>query len=264
VEHSLPPTSAEQVANHVAGCSHCQLQVQQLRALTADLDADLPETPRTALRANFMAMLEQQKSELNPKPVAAPARPEAKVVSMWPAAMASTWMRVAAALVLIVGGVLLGRNLPGRAGSGENLAANEQPRGSAPTQQLATALAGTARQPVSASDRIELVNSSGRKLEPGDPTVQVLINTLNFDPSPNVRLAACEALFQLRDDPRVGEAFVHSLPIQTDPNVQITLIELLVALRDPRAVTSLERLARRRDALPVVRDQAKAGLGRLI
>jgi HEAT repeat protein len=101
-------------------------------------------------------------------------------------------------------------------------------------------------------------------VEPGDPAVQVLINTLNFDPNPNVRLAACEALFRLRTDPRVGEAFVQSLPIQTDPNVQITLIEMLVELHERRAVPQLERLAKQRDALPVVRKQAEAGIGVLI
>jgi hypothetical protein len=186
---------------------------------------------------------------------------------MWPAAVASTWARVAAAIVLIAGGVLLGRQLPGSSGTaaGEMAATTTSTnRGPAPTQRLAQELAGTSKQAVSASDRIELVNTSGDSLTPGDPTVQVLINTLNFDPSPNVRLAAAEALFRLRADPRVGEAFVHSLPIQTDPNVQITLIELLVALRDPRAVPSLEGLSKRRDALPEVRDQAKAGLGKLI
>jgi hypothetical protein len=262
-ERSLPADQAEAVAAHLAGCARCQQQVQQLRTLADDLDAALPEAPRTALRANFMAMLEQQKALLTAPAVAAPSvasAPEAKVVSLWPAVVANTWLRVAAAIVLIAGGVLLGRQLPGRADQGQQMAA--APANS--TSRLAQVLAGRSKETVSASDRIQLVNKSGRSLTPGDPTVQVLINTLNFDPNTNVRLAACEALYRLRADPRVGEAFVHSLPIQTDPNVQITLIELLVALRDPRAVPSLERLARRPDALPVVRDQAKAGLGKLI
>ena len=267
VEHSLPATSADQVAAHVATCAGCQLQAAQLRALTADLDGALPEVPLTALRANFMAMLAQEKAALQPEVAAAPtpSPPAAKVVSMWPTAVVNHWMRIAAAVVLIAGGVFVGRNLPGSAtGAGGYVATSDPSDQPATSQRLAQALAGTNKQPVSASDRIQLVNTSGAEQEPSDATVQVLINTLNFDASPNVRLAAAEALFRLRTDPRVGEAFVHSLPIQTDPNVQITLIELLVALRDPRAVPSLERLARRRDALPVVRKQAEAGLGKLI
>jgi hypothetical protein len=268
VEHSLPAAEADRVAAHLPTCPACQLQVTQLRALTDDLDAALPEVPRTALRANFMAMLEEQKQLLKPevavaKPVAAPAQPEAKVVSMWPTAVANNWMRIAASIVLIAAGVFLGRQLPwgGRANDG---VATTSEADKNTRYALAQALAGDNGRTVSASDRIQLVTNSPKESEPGDPTVQVLINTLNFDPNPNVRLAACEALYRLRDDPRVREGLANSLPIQTDPNVQIALIDMVVSMRVRRAVPQLERLAKRPDALPVVRAQAEAGIGKLI
>lgn len=264
-ERSLPPAEADHVAAHVATCPSCQRQVIQLRALAGDLDAALPEVPRTALRANFMAMLEQQKALLPPVTAAnpAPVTSTAKMVSMWPAAIANNWLRLAASVVLVAAGVLLGRQLPW-GGQGANDLATIAPSSKPSTITLAQALAGDAGRPVSASDRIRLVANATTETTPGDPTVQVLVNTLNFDPNPNVRLAACEALYRLRADPRVGEALVHSLPIQTDPNVQITLIDLLVSLRVHRAVPQLERLAQRPDALPVVRAQAEAGIGKLI
>ena len=264
-ERSLPPAEADHVAAHVATCPSCQRQVIQLRALAGDLDAALPEVPRTALRANFMAMLEQQKALLPPVTAAnpAPVTPTAKMVSMWPAAIANNWLRLAASVVLVAAGVLLGRQLPW-GGQDANDSATIAPSSKPSTITLAQALAGDAGRPVSASDRIRLVANATTETTPGDPTVQVLVNTLNFDPNPNVRLAACEALYRLRADPRVGEALVHSLPIQTDPNVQITLIDLLVSLRVHRAVPQLERLAQRPDALPVVRAQAEAGIGKLI
>ena len=271
-EGSLPAAEAARVAEHLPGCPACQHQLSQLRALTADLDAALPEVPGTALRANFLALLEQHKQQLPltaapapvvpPLPVAAEA-PAAKVVAMWPAASA-TWLRVAASVVLLVAGVLLGRQLPwsGRAGSG--VAATTPAAGPAGPGALAVALSGDSGHAVSASHRIQLVNSSDKATEPSDQTVQVLINTLDSDPNPNVRLAACDALYRLRADPRVGEALVHSLSLQTDPNVQITLIDMLVTMRLHRAVPQLERLAKRPDALPVVRAQAEAGIGKLI
>ncbi|OGX83777.1 HEAT repeat domain-containing protein [Hymenobacter glacialis] len=254
-ERSLPAAEADRVAAHLATCSGCQLQVTQLRALTADLDAALPEVPGTVLRANFMALLQEQKALLQPV-AAAPPAPEARVVPMW--ASAATWLRVAASVVLVAAGVLLGRQLPwGTRSSNAIAVASGKPESVA----LRQALAG---RTASASDRIQLVSNSGKASEPGDPTVQVLLNTLNFDASPNVRLAACEALYRLRDDPRVREGLAHSLAIQTDPNVQITLIDMVVSMRVRRAVPQLERLSKRADALPVVRAQAEAGIGKLI
>lgn len=268
VERSLPAAEAERVAAHLPDCPSCQLQVTQLRALSDDLDAALPEIPRTALRANFMAMLEQQKQLLNPEAATAPApvqigaKPEAKVVSMWPTAAANNWLRVAASIVLIASGVFLGRNLHwGAPDSGNIAAANtEKPA----HVELAKALNGRNGQGVSASDRIQLVTNSTKAPEANDNTVQVLLNTLNFDPNPNVRLAACEALYRLREAPGVREGLANSLPIQTDPNVQIALIDMVVSLRVHRAVPQLQRLAKKADALPVVRAQAEAGIGKLI
>ena len=254
-EHCLPAAEAASVAAHLATCPSCQLQLSQLRDLADDLAAALPEVPRTALRTNFMAMLEQQKALLTPTvPVAAP--PEARGGAFWPPALANSWLRIAASIVLLAAGVWLGRQLPWA-----HRAPLATTAGQPESVQLRQALAGRA---ASASDRIQLVANSGQQSAPGDPTVQVLLNTLNFDPSPNVRLAACEALYRLRHDPRVREGLVHSLAIQTDPNVQITLIDMVVSLRVRRAVPQLERLAKRADALPVVRAQAEAGIGRLI
>jgi len=265
-DRSLPAAEAERVAAHLPTCPACQRQLAQLRALADDLDAALPEVPRTALRANFMAMLAEQQALLAPAaPAAAPAAapPAAKVVSMWPTAVADNWLRIAASLVLIAAGVFLGRQLPWSGPRAGGVAAT--PAAGAPAPDgLGQALAGHNGRAVSASDRIRLVANSTRETEPGDPTVQVLLNTLNFDPNPNVRLAACEALYRLRDDPRVREGLANSLPIQTDPNVQIALIDMVVSLRVHRAVPQLERLAKKPDALPVVRAQAEAGIGKLI
>lgn len=268
-EGSLPPAEAEQVAAHLPACPACQQQLRELRALTADFDAALPEVPGMALRANFMVMLEQQKQLLQPEVGAAPVAAAmvepstAKVISMWPTALASSWVRIAASIVLVAAGVLLGRQLPWRGQESNTLATNISASQPAPTT-LAAALSGDSGHAMSASNRIALVTNSPKTAEPDDATVQVLLNTLNFDPNPNVRLAACEALYRLREAPGVREGLANSLPIQTDPNVQIALIDMVVSLRVHRAVPQLQRLAKRPDALPVVRAQAEAGIGKLI
>ncbi|MET4075906.1 HEAT repeat domain-containing protein [Hymenobacter sp. UYCo722] len=271
-EGSLPAAEADRVAAHLPGCPGCQQQLRELRTLAADLDAALPEVPGMALRASFMAMLEQQKQQLKtelaaaPVAVAAPVagQPTAKVVSMWPTALANSWVRIAASIVLVAAGVFLGRQLPWGGGT-SNTVATTAPAASQPAPAaLAAALSGDSGHTVSASNRIALVTNSTRTSEPDDATVQVLLNTLNFDPNPNVRLAACEALYRLREAPGVREGLANSLPIQTDPNVQIALIDMVVSLRVHRAVPQLQRLSKRPDALPVVRAQAEAGIGKLI
>ncbi len=120
------------------------------------------------------------------------------------------------------------------------------------------------RTPVtSASQRIQAVNQS-YDLDQADHNItQLLINTLNFDPNVNVRLAACQALLRFENERNVKEALIQSLGIQTDPSIQITLIEALVSIKERRAVDQIEQLARNQQVMDIVRIKAKEGLEQL-
>ena len=288
-EGLLPAAEAAQVAAHLPGCSACQAELTQLRTLLQDLDALPAEVPPLALRENFLVLLAREKAALaaattEAGALAAVAGSEASTLALaaplqasrggqpLPAGAAETaaadtsrlrtqqWLRIAASVALVALGTALGLLF-----RFTNQSQN-QPVAAAPTAtaQLASQLTAAAQRPATATDRLRLLSEMPTELAPGDPAVQALIHTLVADPNPNVRLAACEALYRLRADPRVGPALVEALPLQTDPNVQITLIEMLVALREKRAVPQLEQLSQQPEALPAVRQQAASGLGQLI
>ena len=258
-EQDLTAAETAQVEAHLPNCSACQKELTELRHLLSCIDDQLAPMPPLALRDNFLAQLAEEKMSLPKLVTQEPTAPtEAKVVAFWAPTPTARWLRVAASIALLAVGAVLGLLL--RPAGSLDMAAR-QPDAST---KLAAHLTAATSQPATASRRIQLVAEAPATVQPGDPAVQVLINTLNADPSPNVRLAACEALYRLRADPRVGPALVQALPNQRDPNVQITLIELLVALRDKRAVPTLERLSRQPDALPAVRQQAENGIGLLI
>ena len=263
----LPPEVAH-LAAHLPACPACQAELAELRTLFNDLDALPPELPPLAMRDEFRALLQAEKAKLAAETppaglhatrggqplVASPTPPAAR-----PAAGAQQWLRMAASVALVAIGAVLGLLL--RGSQPAPLAQNAAPQ--LPT--LSTRLAAARQQPASASRRLQLVSQApAAVVEPNDPAVLTLIHTLDTDPNPNVRLAACDALFRLRADPRVGPALVEALPLQTDPNVQITLIETLVTLREKRAVPQLEQLAQKPEVLPAVRQQAESGLGQLI
>ncbi|MFD1872424.1 HEAT repeat domain-containing protein [Hymenobacter bucti] len=270
----LPPEAAH-LAAHLPACPACQAELAELRMLFSDLDALPAEVPPLALRDNFLAMLEEEKAKLataSPSGLSA-QRGGRKSMSNEQLAInngplstkhqplsTSNWLRIAASVALVAIGAVLGLLLRGGQPAAPMAAVAPPP---APT--LSMRLAAARQQPATASQRLQLVSQApAAVVEPNDPVVLTLIHTLDTDPNPNVRLAACEALVRLRSDPRVGPALVEALPLQTDPNVQITLIEALVTLREKRAVPELEELARQPQALPAVRQQAESGLGQLI
>ncbi|WP_022822446.1 HEAT repeat domain-containing protein [Hymenobacter norwichensis] len=258
-EQDLSAEETAQVEAHLPNCTVCQTHLAELRQLLSCIDDQPNLMPPLALRDNFLGQLAAEKSALPQATAPVSAAPaEAKVVAFWAPTPTARWLRIAASIALLAVGAVLGLLLRP---TGTPDMASRQPGAS---EALAAHLTAATSQPATASRRISLVAEAPATLQPGDPAVQVLINTLNADPSPNVRLAACEALYRLRADPRVGPALVQALPNQRDPNVQITLIELLVALRDKRAVPTLERLSRQQDALPAVRQQAQNGIGLLI
>ena len=265
----LPPEAAH-LAAHLPACPACQAELAELRQLLNDLDALPPELPPLAMRDDFQAMLEQEKAKLaaalpvglsaqrGGQALPPPEQPKPQAAST----SHQSWLRIAASVALVAIGAVLGLLLRGGApGASAPLAQADAPR----QPSLSVQLAAARQQPATASQRLQLVSQAPALVtEPNDPAVLTLIHTLDTDPNPNVRLAACEALVRLRADPRVGPALVEALPLQTDPNVQITLIDALVTLREKRAVPGLEELAKKPDALPAVRQQAESGLGQLI
>lgn len=256
---ALAPAEMARAAAHLPQCPGCQERVAQYASLLETFDAEPLTMPPLALHDNFLAMLAAEKALL---PAAPAVVPETQAVPLYPPAAAGNtllWLRIAASIALLAAGTVLGLLLNRPTAP---IAAVATPAEEA--QALAAQLAAATQQPATASQRIQLVNDAPGSTRPGDPTVLVLINTLNADPNPNVRLAAAEALYRLRADSLVGPALIQALPVQTDPNVQITLIELLVKLRDKQAVPQLRRLSQRPDALPAVRDQAKQGVSLLI
>ncbi len=264
------PAEAAALAAHLPACPACRAELAELRALFADLDALPAEVPPLALREDFLALLAQEKARLAAAPAGLTARrggqplPSTQAPGTEHQAPNSThstqqWLRIAASVALVAIGAVLGLLLRGGPPAQVAGAPAQRP----PT--LSARLAAARQRPASASQRLLLVSQApAAVVAPGDPAVLALIHTLDTDPNPNVRLAACDALFRLRADPRVGPALVEALPLQTDPNVQITLIETLVTLREKSAVPELEQLSHQPEALPAVRQQAESGLGQLI
>lgn len=174
-----------------------------------------------------------------------------------------TWLlRVAAGLALLIIGFGAGWVFQSKSENGAVMASlNGEEAGQ--VAEMKKVLAFEQMNSTSASERIQAVNHSYEIPDADRDITQLLINTLNFDPNVNVRLAACQALTHFAAETEVKEALIQSLAIQTDPNIQISLIEALVAIKEKRAVDQFQQLARNQEVLDVVRLKATEGMNRL-
>lgn len=172
------------------------------------------------------------------------------------------WLRIAAGLTLLIVGFGAGWLFQSKSENGTVLAALEG-KETGQVAEMKKVLAFEQMNNTSASERIQAVNHSYNIPDVDRDITQLLINTLNFDPNVNVRLAACQALTHFANEAEVKEALIQSLAIQTDPNIQISLIEALVAIKEKRAVDQFQQLARDQEVLDVVRLKATEGMNRL-
>ncbi|WP_426295470.1 HEAT repeat domain-containing protein [Dyadobacter endophyticus] len=171
-------------------------------------------------------------------------------------------LRIAAGLALLIIGFGAGWLFQSKSEKGAALAALSGEK-TGEIAEMKKVLAFEQMNNTSASERIQAVNHSYEIPDADRDITQLLINTLNFDPNVNVRLAACQALAHFAGEAEVKEALIQSLAIQTDPNIQISLIEALVAIKEKRAVDQFQQLARNQEVLDVVRLKATEGLNRL-
>lgn len=131
-------------------------------------------------------------------------------------------------------------------------------------QALKKALVGL-QKPL-ASDRLKAVKATSQTINESqgrDQVLDALINTLNNDENQNVRLAAANALFVYKDNPKVKNALIVSISHQTDPVLKIAMINMLLAMKDKRAVAPIERILKSDREIPkevkeTIQDNLKA------
>ena len=116
----------------------------------------------------------------------------------------------------------------------------------------------------SASARLQGISLTSRVQEPDPSLIAALLDTLDNDPSVNVRLSAVDALYLFSGREEVRTALTASLARQTSPLVQIALIDLLVSLKEKQAATALKKLLNDKKIIPEVQQRAQLGISKII
>ncbi|EAY23828.1 HEAT repeat domain-containing protein [Microscilla marina] len=153
---------------------------------------------------------------------------------------------IAASLLLVVASFFAGRlsvETPKVAQNNQNDTVQKQ------LQEMQATLAKLKKP--SASERLKAVKTTARNFtDNNDQAIDALINTLNSDENQNVRLAAANALFVYKDNPKVRNALIVSISHQTDPVVKIAMVNMLLALKDKRVKEPIERILKNDKEIP--------------
>jgi hypothetical protein len=247
-----------EVQDHISSCGPCRAEIENLTAVWAKLGVLPEEQPSGDLRHRFYAMLETCKNEQDAA-VKTPAR--ARILAGWwewftfrrPAFAASF------SIFLLLLGLGTGWVMSGSGGKSARLTTLQRE-----VQDMRQTIAISLLSQPSASERLQGVSYSAAVRNPSAKTLTALVNILNTDPNPNVRLAAVEALYLFRNQPGVKDSLVNALAVQDSALVQVSLIDLLVEIREQRASEALKALVKNEKLNPDVKKLAEQGIKQLI
>lgn len=254
----LEEEARREVQDHISACAPCRAEIENLTAVWAKLGVLPDEQPSGELRHRFYSMLETYKSEAE----RAAARPfPVRLISGWREWF--TFRRPAFAasfsIFLLLMGIGTGWVISGSGGKSARLSSLQRE-----VQDMRQTVALSLLSQPSASERLQGISYSAAVQSPNSKTLAALVNTLNTDQNPNVRLAAVEALYLFRNQPGVRDSLVGSLAVQDSALVQVALIDLLVEIRDERASEALKALIKNEKLNPDVKKLAEQGIKQLI
>jgi len=253
----LEEEARREVKDHISACDSCRTEIENLTAVWAKLGVLPEEQPSGELRHRFYSMLEAYKGEMAAGQT--PAR--ARFLSGW-----RDWISfrrpafaTSFSIFLLLLGVGTGLLVSGSGGKSARLTSLQKE-----VQDMRQTAALSLLSQPSASERLQGISYTSAVQSPNTKTLEALVNTLNTDPNPNVRLAAVEALYLFRNQPGVKSSLVSALAVQDSPLVQIALIDLLVEIREQRAAAALEALIKDEKLNPDVKKLAEQGIKQLI
>jgi len=276
LDQAMDVIYSDAVKQHLAGCDQCRREAEELQELLLAMAASEMRQPGQEMRETFQLMLQ---SELNMETTdrllhegeesgvgsggmkggsgqvgegVSGGRGKLKVLSGgW------LWWRMAAAVVLLVGGVGIGVLLSSRKLSDrpDQLTAMQKE-----IKEMKQMLLYSLIDDESASQRIKAVGYAEEMSNPDQKVIEVLVGTLNHDKNVNVRLAALYSLSSFADNRVVRDSLVASLPGQTEPLIQVMLINLLATKRDSRAIGPIREIISNKNTLPEVKQAAEQSL----
>jgi hypothetical protein len=248
----------EPVREHLASCPACWQEWQELHETWTRLGLLPEEQPSPNLRREFYRQLEASRRELDATGQR-PLRDRLRRLLPDLPRLTPAMSLAAAVLVVAVGfgaGFFMGNGGENGSGKIERLSREVDNL----QQQMTLSLLS---QP-SASARLQGISLTSRVQEPDPSLIAALLDTLDNDPSVNVRLSTVDALYLFSSREDVKTALNASLARQTSPLVQIALIDLLVSLKEKQAATALKKLLNDKKIIPEVQQRAQLGISKII
>ncbi len=245
IDNKLDKNTIVAIARHIEKCPDCKLEYEQTKKMLSDISETPLKQPGNELLINFNEILNKEKSkqqDVNTKTFKLKSN---KI--LW---------QIAASILLVISGYLLGYNTKMTSVKDKQVAEMQTDIREMKQQMYAINML----QNESASRRIKAVNYTEELQNPSNETIKALINTLDTDPSSNVRLAAVYSLSRFKNNSIVKEAFINTLNKQEDPMVQVIIINMLVEMEEVRAVDKLKELLKNTDLNEEVRTQAELGV----
>lgn len=262
LDDRLNESDTAEVRAHLASCPDCQRDFSSLAQTLAAVDRLPAPKSSPRLRANFYAMLEEEKNSAASIRASVVRRQHAARVTLW------RWiLSPIAAVAIALGGFYYGSRhaAPVQTTVPADDAALRRELAELRTKvdSVGQLVGYSLLQQRSTSERLQTVLATLDEKNPNQKVLGNLIGALALDPSVNVRLSALDALYPHADQQLVRSGVLASLPREQNPLVQVAMIDFLVAARDRDATPELEKIARNESIDKAVRDAAKRGLAQL-
>ncbi len=239
----------------LAASSH-QDEIEELQKVWQKLDKLPDEEPGEAVTLRFITMLEAYKAGQSQ------ARKQVRLRDIFNDWLQRWWpgqpvRQFTFSIALLFAGLVTGYLMANPGGNGDiGLLRNE-------VYGLRQMVATSLLQSQSPSERLRGISYSYDVNRPNDKTLQALLNTLDYDPNLNVRLAAVDAVSLFYESELIQRGTLESLKRQTSPLLQMALIELMVARAEKRSVNVLNDLNKNKALDQAIRNRAGRAIEQL-
>ena len=232
-------------------------EVEKLKRLWDNIEQLPEEKPSPQLEANFRAMLQDYKLEMNRE------THKIKISDLFNELFSRILpkrpvMQFAFSVALLVIGLFLGSRF-----NIFNIQNNELTQMRTEMNRLNKLVMLSLLEQSSPADRLKGVIKAFDIEQPDDKVFEALFKTLDEDPNENVRLASAELLGNYANRKDIQKRLISSFRKQESPMVKTTMINLFVDFNVKDAIELLRELITKNNLNVIVKEEMKRGLEKL-